>query len=124
MYLIVEFGDNDFGYPMIAALQRLWQYVYENNHSHGEMSSFFEKLHAVGSLESMVMRLFVLEQACYDVEHLTRCLYWTDLSNMELQEMRQDYYLECPVEFSNDLPEPDNGERAWLDLTTGEAQTA
>lgn len=122
-YLIVEFGDNDFGIPMIAVLERLWQYVYENNHSFGEMSDFFEKLHAVGALEPMIMRLFVLEQACYDVEFLTRCLYW-DFNKKEFPEMRLDYYLECPVKFSKSLPKPDNGETAYMNLITGEVQIA
>ena len=57
----------------------------------------------------MIMRLFVLEQACFDVEFLTRCLY-EDYGKTELPEMRQDYYLECHVKFSDSLPEPDNGE--------------
>ena len=84
----------------------------------------FQELHKIGKLESMLIRLFVLEQSCYDVEFLTRCLYkdWNRIS--VLPEITQDYYLECPVKFSNSLPEPDNGETAWLDLTTSEAQTA
>ena len=120
-YLIVEFGDNDFGIPIIAALERLWQYVSKNAHVSSRIPEFFEKLHAVNALEPMIMRLFVLEHACYDVEFLTRCLVW-DFDKKELPETRLEYYLECPVKFSESLPEPDNGETAWLDLTTGEVQ--
>ncbi len=69
----------------------------------------------------MLMRLFVLEQACFDVEHLTRCLEW-DFDKKELPEIRPEYYLDCPVKFSDSLPEYNNGEDAWLDLTTGEAE--
>lgn len=119
-YLIIEFGDNDYGIPMIAALQRLWQYVSKNAHVSSRIPEFFKKLHAVGALEPMLMRLFVLEQACSDVEHLTRCLEW-DFDKKELPETRLEYYLECPVKFSADLPKPNNGEDAWMDLETGEA---
>ena len=61
---------------MIAALQRLWIYVSGNAHPPSRTPEFFEKLHAVGALEPMLMRLFVLEQACCEVEFLTRCLEW------------------------------------------------
>ena len=108
---------------MDAALRRLWQYVSKNAHVPSRIPEFFEKLHAVGALEPMVMRLFVLEQACYDVEFLTRCLEW-DFDKKELPETRLDYYLECPVKFSDSLPPYNNGEDAWLNLATGEAQTA
>ena len=120
-YLIVEFGDNDFGIAMIAALERLWQYVSKNAHVPSKIPEFFEKLHAVGALEPMVMRLFVLEQACYNMEFLTRCLDW-DFNKKELPEMQLDYYLDCPVKFSPNVPPYNNGEDAWMDLTTGKVE--
>lgn len=80
-YLIVKFYDNDFGRPMRAALERLWGWINRNNtHLAGygdylTMSQIYLRLLKCGALEQQLLRLFVLENLCCDVEGRTRGLY-------------------------------------------------
>ena len=101
MYLVVKFFDNDFGTPMLRALERLWKYIHDNNarlagqrdgewiilpsgslticRSRPTLTKIYQKLHECGALESLILRLFVLEQLCQDVEHKTRDLARNDV---------------------------------------------
>lgn len=143
-YLIVKFGDNDFGYPILAALERLWGWINQNNAhlaGHGDyltMSQIYLRLLKCGALEQQLLRLFVLEDLCYDVEGRTRGLYegryWSD------EKLGFDHpsdlgptntYLGIEVHLCDALEEGwawadavdgwANGECARLNLETGEA---
>ena len=136
-YLKVEFSDSDFGRPMVLALKRLWGWINENNgHCVGAfcertVPEMFSALHRVGALETMVQRIFVLETLCTTVESATRGLYWQTVDWEEkkitqpIENERYDQYLSCTLsihdnnEFRNKCQ---NGEHAWLDLATGEAE--
>lgn len=125
-YLIVQFYDNDFGIPIIAALQRLWSYINNNNHSNmRSIAEIFERLHESGSLEPMILRLFILENLCGDVEFETRGLYWEEVDwNKDIPELIPSDYLSCSVDFTDQCPmEWQNGECAWMHLETGQAET-
>ncbi len=136
-YLDVRFGDNDFGFPMIAALRRLWGWINKNNgHLTGVINrsvpQMFYELHQAGALESMIKRLLVLETLCGEVEFATRGLYvekvdWaTKKMDKRIRSERHENYLSCEVEFHKNkrfAAHWENGEHAWLNLVTGEVQT-
>ncbi len=126
-YLIVKFYENDFGNPMVSALKRLWLWMDKNNRSYGvrSLSDIFQELHKAGSLEPMLLRLFVLEELCCAVEFATRGLYWEEVDwKKQLPPIVPCNYLSCDIEFCETKPkEWQNGEYGWLDLVTGNAET-
>lgn len=130
-YLIVKFYDNDFGNPMVSALKRLWTWMNESNGHLGfavgdrSLPEMFQELHKAGSLEPMLLRLFILEDLCLVVEFATRGLYWEDVDwKLELPPLIPSNYLSCDIEFCEVKPkEWNNGEYGWLNLVTGEAET-
>lgn len=145
MYLIVKFYDNDFGRPMLAALERLWGWINTNNAhlaGHGDyltIPQIYRRLLEQGALEQQLLRLFVLEDRCYDVEGRTRGLYnWDKWTNKEVGIDNPDdpgppnTYLSVEVLLCDTLGAAwvwadagdngwANGECARLDLETGEA---
>ena len=136
-FLQVKFGDNDFGFPMEAALARLWGWVHKNN-GHlvrvvpRSIPQMFVELHKSGVLTTLVDRLFVLETLCSDIENATRGLYWetvdwdTKTIIGSLNAKQYESYLSCDLSFHADksfASEWQNGEHAWLDLNNGEVET-
>jgi hypothetical protein len=138
-YLVVKFFDNDFGYPMLGALKRLWEYIYTNNaHLAGvptqsrsglTLVEIYQKLQECGTLDSLLLRLFVLERLCFDVEHKTRGLTWNDVdwashAVKEPSHLTDDTYLSVETAIYGQYERiPDiewvNGERAFLNLADG-----
>jgi hypothetical protein len=138
-YLVVKFYDNDFGTPMLAALARLWGYIDGNDRAYSQpqymnVTQVFEKLLECGAFQPMLLRLFVLENLCSDVEGKTRGLHnWHEWSAEKAMidkpsHLEPDTYLSCDVaiygQYEN-IPDIDwaNGECAYLNLTTGEVGT-
>lgn len=135
-FLEVAFQDNDFGIPIEAALRRLWKYVHESNGhlirvADRSIPQMFVGLHDAGVLKSLVERLFVLETLCMDVEGATRGLYYetvdwkrNSLETEAIDAKRYEDYLSCELSFHNEreFVEGQNGEHAWLDLTSGEVE--
>ncbi len=135
MYLSVKFYDNDFGGPMLAALERLWGYIKDNNAAYARQNGLtktevFVKLLECGALQPMLLRLFILESLCRDVESKTRGLHhwakWTedDVQIASPSHLEPYTYLRCdvaPYEKREDIPEIEwaNSERAYLNLETG-----
>jgi hypothetical protein len=142
MYLVVKFFDNDFGYPMLGALTRLWEYIHTNNahltgpdrprsaHRSGlTLTQLYQSLHECGALESLILRLFVLERLCQDVEHKTRGLTWADVDwaehvVKEPSHLTDDTYLSVEVDIYGEyetIPDIEwaNGECAFLNLDDG-----
>lgn len=130
-YLIVKFYENDYGNPMVSALKRLWTWMDKRNGRLGppvggrSLSEMFQELHKAGSLEPMLLRLFILEELCLAVEYATRGLYWKEVDwKIELPPLIPSNYLSCDIEFCETKPkECQNGEYGWLNLVTGEAET-
>ena len=123
---------------MMAALRRLWGWINENNsHCVGFQSDrtvpqMFTELQKCGALQTLLQRLFVLENLCCDVEFRTRGLYrksvdWNALKITDPTELEPSYgYLSCDVSLHENREFADewqNGEQAWLDLVTGETET-
>ncbi len=137
MYLAVKFYDNDFGAPMFAALERLWGYIKDNNAAyafdgrcHLTVCRIFEKLLACDALQPMLLRLFILESLCREVESKTRGLHhwdkWTedDVQIANPSHLEPDSYLRCKVEIYKQfeiIPDIEwaNSECAFLNLETG-----
>lgn len=130
-YLVVEFYDNDFGCPMRAALERLWGWINTNNaHLAGHkdyltIPQIYQKLLDSRALQSMIQRLFVLENLCYSVEHCTRGLYRGKGGGViDPNYLEPNTYLHCEVslyEKREDIPDLEwaNGECVFLELETG-----
>lgn len=134
-YLVVQFYDNDFGSPMLAALARIWGYIDNNNSVYSQrqrltVTQVFEKLHECGALQPMLLRLFVLETLCREVESKTRALHhwdkWTEEEVLIDKPSRlccSDTYLRCVVEIYGQYEAIPNiewaNECAYLNLTTG-----
>lgn len=135
-YLVVKFYDNDFGTPMLEALNRLWGYLYDNDlnyrHANGRLTitQIVEKLLECGALQPMLLRLFVLERLCREVEDKTRGLHrwerWTAKEVMidKPSHLEPDTYLQCDVAICGQYEAiPDiawaNGECAFLNLKNG-----
>lgn len=137
IFIEVAFGDNDFGFPIVAALKRLWGYVHKNNAHLVESNSrtvpqMFYELHKHSALETMIKRLFVLETLCGSVEFKTRGLAYKKVDWKEKiikgphGFKGHDNYLGCAVKFHKTKKfthKWQNGEHAWLDLETGESDT-
>ena len=140
-YLRVEFGDNDFGWPVRDALKRIWADVYRNNahlidpawrgHDHEfiSLSEMFYALHKVGALEPMIARAVDCECHYSDVESATRGLHpqrfpWDDKVVSKSFESITDKYLSTDLSFHAEMleSEADNSEDAWLDLETGKVE--
>ncbi len=138
-YLNVEFGDNDFGWNMMAALKQLWHFIDENN---GHMLRFtndksrtipqiFFELHKLNLLEPMLKRLFVIDTLTNSVEVMTRGLYdhppmYEKLPSLLDECKNHDYYLSCFITFheTDDFTKQcQNSECAWLNLNTGDVDT-
>ena len=132
-FLDVDFGDNDFGFCMEAALKRLWGYVNDNNghmaaHTGLSVPDLFCRLHKHSKLEPLIDRLYVLEYLCCDVEYATRGLdrmaEWN--KHLPTKEVKDDEYLRCHVMMRhNDTfrRKWQNGEHAYLELQTGKCET-
>ena len=132
-YLVVKFYDNDFGNPIIATLRRLWGWINENNAHLSGIGDYFtipqmyQRLHDSGALETMIHRLFVLENLCYEIEFSTRGLYYGSTNGLNLDNpghLEPNTHLSCEVSLHEtqdtikDL-EWANGECALLKLGTG-----
>lgn len=133
-YLEVDYHDNDYGWPVKAALERLWGYLHENN-GHllkgKPLSSVFVSLHRAGSLVTLIERLYCLEDMAGDVEYLTRGLHFMGRFPVEWKKAR----IKSPGEFSHkntyltfklhfrktdkEINKWQNGEVAYLELETG-----
>lgn len=140
-FLEVTYGDNDFGFPVTKALERLWEYVNGNNHSAGIKDSYFSglstvqifyKLYKAKALETLIERLFVLEYLAFNVEHKTRGLYRAkvDWDKCIIKNPSKiDYentYLSFDLKFrksDNFKLKDQNGEHAYLNLENGEVET-
>ncbi len=136
MYLAVKFYDNDFGCPMLAALERLWGYIKDNNAVYARQNGLtktevFVKLLECGALQPMLLRLFILESLCRDVESKTRGLHhwakWTeaDVKIANPSHLSPDTYLRCDVEIYGQfeiIPDIEwaNSECAFLNLEDGQ----
>lgn len=133
-YLKIEFGDNDFGFPVQDALKRIWADIHENNAGCLDPTSrtipeMFQELHKAGALESMVARAIDCEDHYSAVECSTRCLYWDKIDWKEKKvsktfESITDKYLSVDLSFHAKMCEEwANGEEAWLDLETGAVES-
>ena len=145
MFLEVQFSDNDFGLPLVAALKRLWGWVHKNNtymivagFSARTVPQMFEELHKAEVLEGMIKRLFVCETLAFDIEFATRGLaeerintQWIQMtkrfatiSHKELDKTQSYLQISVCLHDTNDFTkEWQNAEHAWLNLETGEADT-
>lgn len=141
-YLRIEFGDNDFGIPVQAALKRIWADVHENN-AHlidplwghkdkdelGSLPEMFQELHKVGALAPMIARAVDCEYHYSEVEYATRGLQstkfsWKDKVVTKTFESITDTYLSTDLSFHAEMSEDwANGEEAWLDLETGKVES-
>jgi len=138
MFIVVKFFDNDFGTPMLRALDRLWEYVSTNNAMYASrvdrltVKQVFHKLLECGALQPMLLRLFVLERLCQEVESKTRGLHrWEAWAEKEVMidnpsRLEPDTYLQCDVEIYEQFEAiPDikwaNDECAFLNLRDGVA---
>lgn len=135
--MVVKFYDNDFGRPMLAALGRLWDWINMNNaHLAGRgdyltIPQMYQKLLKCGALKSLLLRLFILEDLCCDVEYHTRGLYhwkpWVEEKvgfDNPSDLGPPNNYLSVEVtlyEKRKDIPDLEwaNGECAYLELETG-----
>lgn len=134
-YLSVSFGDNDFGGIVITALKRIWQWVQTNNaHCVGSahprtVPQMFRKLHTAKALITMIERMCDVEHMASDVEFATRGLYWKKVEWSEkciTSKFAQLNYLSFGLKFYRDktfTKKWKNGEVAWLDFETGDAET-
>ena len=140
-YLRVEFGDNDFGFPVQDALKRIWADVYRNNahlidpawrgHDHEfiSLSEMFHALHKVDALKPMIARTVDCEYHYSDVESATRGLHsqkfpWDDKVVTKTFKSITDTYLSIDLSFHAEISESwANGEEAWLDLETGKVES-
>ncbi len=138
-YLEVTFGDNDFGWTVRDAMKRLWGYIHQNNAHHLEgtkrtISRLFKDLHDKGLLIPMLARLVDCEDAAQNVEFTTRGIHdmddWPEsIDSHKVPESTGSitgYYLHLEIKFRNNrnfTKKCQNGEHAWLDLSTGDADT-
>ena len=126
-YLVVRFYDNDFGPPMLEALERLWTWIFVND-SDLITPQVYRKLFDCGALQSMVLRLFVLEKLCREVEvkihDLHRTTDWGQMIIENPSHLTDDTYLKCEVSLHEtqdtikDLGWA-NSECAFLEIDTG-----
>lgn len=136
MYLAVKFYDNDFGRPMMEALNRLWGYIDTNNMIYNQpqyltVTQVFSKLLECGALHPMLLRLFVLETLCREVESKTRGIHiWGEWTAEEVMidkpsHLEPDTYLRCDIAIYGQYESiPDiewaNSESAFLNLENGQ----
>ena len=132
-YLRVQFGDNDFGIPVEAALTRIWGYMDENNGSLVDsltprtITKMFRELHEAGALILMVTRAVDCEDHYMEIESATRCLYWEKVNwKGNVADLLKPFesittaYLNIELSFHAEMfGKSANGEEAWLDLETG-----
>ena len=136
-YLRVQFGDNDFGIPVDAALTRIWGYMDENNGSLVDsltprtITKMFRELHEAGALILMVTRAVDCEDHYMEIESATRCLYWEKVNwKGNVADLLKPFesittaYLNIELSFHAKMSEKwANGEEAWLDLETGKVES-
>jgi len=138
-HLKIEFGDNDFGWPIEIAARQLWTYIDNNNNgprkadknfSGKSTADIFRELLRVGTLKSLLMRLYLLEDMKLEVEGLTRGLYWTgeDFTKCVIEEPdtidRVNTYLDISISIESSERFTwtwQNGEVCALNLETGHA---
>jgi hypothetical protein len=135
-YLVVKFYDNDFGVPMLRALGRLWEYIKHNNAAytfrpnHLTVLQVFQKLLDCEALQPMILRLFILESLCQEVERKTRGPHhWGEWTKEEVQinlphHLEPNNSLRCDVAIYGQyevIPDIEwaNGECSYLELETG-----
>lgn len=133
MYVKVEFHDNDFGNPVRNGLDRLWNYVYENN-SHAFQDTFtildaFKWLHKEGHLKRLLDMLVDIEYIACNVEFCTRGLYHTNpqIREQDIPESTESItksYLTLDISIIEDneydANKWENGEVAYLNIETGD----
>lgn len=131
-YLRMQFGDNDFSFPVQAALRRIWGDVFESNGHMIETRTIpmmFWELHKAGALESMIARAVDCEYHYSDVEFSTRCLYWEKIDWKEKKVSKTfksitDTYLSTELSFHAEMSQEwANSEEAWLDLEAGTVES-
>lgn len=143
-FLRIDFGDNDFGRPIMDALHRIWKDIHRNNYhitskmgpddkhfSDRSIADMFIELHKVGALTSMLNLAIDCEYMYGRVEFATRGLYWKtvrwedSITNNHLESIT-DRYLKFDISFHKNnkfADEWNNSESAYLDLETGEVKT-
>ena len=133
-YLIIEYGDNDFGMYVSAALDRLWSNVnYSNGHiqEYRTLAQMIYGLHCGKVLYGIICLLIDAEYMAGDAEHATRGLYWKKVNWKESKIHKPERnitnkYLNISIKFTKDnkfMKKDRNGESAYLNLLTGETTT-
>lgn len=124
-FLVVEYGDNDYGWMIANALSRLYSWIQESN-SHlmpdKSIRPCFESLLDSGSLATMLDRLISLECLASQVESATRGLYRDNsVDKFQLAEFTENTYLNATIRIKDVFDEEwTNGEVAWLNFDTGQ----
>ncbi len=130
MFLRITFGDNDFGWPVERALERIWFWMRKSHGRGVELSSYFEKLHKSGLLLKMIERAIDAENHYNAVEYGTRLgRYEEEIEDTEYPlsllvgsfDPLTKRYLYIKIDFlSKESNEWANGEEAVLNLQTGQ----
>lgn len=146
-YIIIDYHDNDFGWPVLNAVRRYYDYVVTNNcdvmkpnpstyvfNTHPRMAAdLFSKLHAYGVLQYHLRKMIASEYIASNIECSTRGIftYNTHIREEEsspdtrwLDDVRKIYdYLKLSIMFADNVDQLDdvflNGECCILDLYSG-----
>lgn len=134
-YLEVEYGDNDFGWPVERALKRLWENIVKNNTHFPKVAiaDLFVFLHGKKALVVILARLVDAECIADNAEFATRGIsnyldscyplkeFSIDSNPKKYKSITGDYLnltlrLHKNKEFARDWK---NGEHAYLNLVSG-----
>ncbi len=142
MFLIVHFGDNDFGQPVICALRRIWHDVAKNNwmitndriretesRINKSYVDIFNSLHSAGILQPMIELAIDCEFLYGRVEFATRGHYSPRKFKQGYEPIERELisithvYLNVHLSFVKKRPTRwANGEKVWLNLITGDVK--
>lgn len=150
-YLEVIFYDNDFGFPVEAAVKKVWDWIYGSNahcltifavpkdhhclhDGKRTMASLFMNLHKGGALQPMIIRTYQIEDLHAVIEFKTRGLYWKNVDwkkkkppSLDGAEIFRNLSIDLKFRkngnFMHKEKHGNNGESLALDLETGEIVT-
>ena len=132
-WLEVQYHDNDFSWPVERGLERVWNFINENNrHLGADISKIFARLHREKKLAPLFQRAFVLEELMGDVEFATRGLesprIYKDGAEIKrkVSDKISEYIMLDEIKFHKTdkfTNTCQNGEHAALNLLTGKARS-
>jgi len=131
MYLEVKFHDNDFGYPLMIAMENLYQKCQAIKNSKAEpdtksIERIFKQLHEEDVLIPSIRRLWVLAQIEEETDKIIARYGFN--CHVEIEAIKKpinDKYtnhLDPEIQFHEDnkfMNEDQNGEHVGLNLSTG-----